>query len=76
MKPCAAPRLLTVGLIAAELGEPVDRVCRLLRTRNHIRPVAYAGNARLFSNEAVAQIHDEIREIDARREAARRGGGS
>jgi len=66
------PRLVTVGVIASELGVPVDRVCRILRTRVNIRPKAYAGNTRLFDNSAIAQVRHELNSIDARR--AERGG--
>ncbi|HUT58108.1 MAG TPA: hypothetical protein VNA25_09700 [Phycisphaerae bacterium] len=66
-----APRLVTVGIIASELGVRVDRVLRILRTRPHIRPKAYAGTVRLFDNTAIAQVRHEINAIDARREARR-----
>ena len=66
------PKLVTVGVIAAELGASVDRVCRILRTRPHIKPRAYAGNVRLFDNAAIAQVRRELIAIDAQR---RRGGG-
>lgn len=65
--PEKAPRLVTIGVIAEELGVPVDRVNRVLRTRSHIRPRAYAGNVRLFDNDAIAQVRYEINRIDARR---------
>jgi len=70
------PRLVTVGVIASELGVPVERVCRILRARilrarPHIRPRAFAGNVRLFDNAAVAQVRYELNLIDARREARR-----
>lgn len=67
------PRLVTVGVIASELGVPVDRVCRILRTRSHIKPRAYAGNVRLFDNAAIAQVRHEVNAIDAR-QGCRRGG--
>jgi len=61
------PRLVTVGVIAAELGVSVERVSRILRTRAHIRPRAYAGNVRLFDNAAIRQVRQEIDKMDARR---------
>lgn len=61
------PKLVTVGVIAGELGVSVDRVCRILRTRPHIKPRAYAGNVRLFDNAAIAQVRHELNAIDARR---------
>lgn len=65
------PRLVTVGVIASELGVRVDRVLRVLRTRSYIRPKAYAGTVRLFDNTAIAQVRHEINAIDARCEARR-----
>ena len=65
------PRLVTVGVIAAELDEPVDRIDRILRTRRHIKPRAYAGNVRLFDNAAIAQVRHELNAIDARRTGGR-----
>ena len=61
------PTLVTVGVIAAELGIPVDRVCRVLRRRPHIRPRAFAGHTRLFDNAAIAQVRHEVNAIDAHR---------
>lgn len=65
--PEKAPQLVTIGVIARELGITVDRVDRVLRTKPHIRPRAYAGNVRLFDNEAIARVRYEINRIDARR---------
>ncbi|MGQ9650958.1 MAG: hypothetical protein ACUVXJ_12680 [Phycisphaerae bacterium] len=62
------PKLVTVGVIAAELGVTVDRVTRILRTHPHIRPRAYAGNTRLFDNAAIAQVRYELNRMDARRQ--------
>jgi len=67
------PKLVTVGVIAAELGVPVDRVCRILRSRPHIRPRAFAGNVRLFDSTAVAMVRHELNALAARR--GREGGG-
>ena len=61
------PTLVTVGVIAAELGISVDRVCHILRTRSHIRPRAYAGNTRLFDNATIAEVRHELNAIEARR---------
>ena len=66
------PKLVTVGVIAFELGVPVDRVSRILRSRPHIKPRAYAGHTRLFDNNAIALIRHELNAIDARK-AARKG---
>jgi len=65
------PRLVTVGVIASELGVSVDRISRILRTRTHIKPQAYAGNTRLFDNAAIAQVQYEVNLIDARHAARR-----
>jgi hypothetical protein len=62
-----APRLITVGVIATELSEPLHRISYVLQTRKHILPAAYAGTLRLFDREAVAMIREELHEIDARR---------
>lgn len=67
MQTTECPRLLTVGVMAEELGVSADRVARVIRTRRHIRPVAYAGNTRLFDKAALASIRHEINAIDARR---------
>ncbi len=63
----APPKLVTVGVIAAELGVSVERVSRILRSRPHIRIRAYAGNVRLFDNATIAQVRHEINAVDARR---------
>lgn len=67
------PKLVTVGVIAAELSVSVDRVCRILRTRPHIKARAYAGNVRLFDNAAIAQVRHELNAMDAHRG---KGGGN
>jgi hypothetical protein len=61
------PRLVTVGVIAGELGVSVDKVSRLLRSRPHIEPRAYAGNIRLFDNVTIAQLRQELIALEARR---------
>lgn len=66
------PKLVTVGVIAAELGIPVDGVCRILRARPHIQPRAYAGNTRLFDNAAIEQVRRELDALEARRAAGGR----
>lgn len=60
------PKLLTVGRIASELGEPLHRITRVLATRKHIGPVAYAGTLRLFDRRAVAMIRYELDLINLR----------
>ena len=60
-------RLITVGVIAEILGVSRIRVQRILDSRPHIKHAALAGNTRLFTSDAVAQIRHEITSIDARR---------
>jgi hypothetical protein len=61
------PRLITPGVIARELGEPLHRVLHILATRKHIRPSARAGTLRLYDRAALAMVRHEINTIDARR---------
>jgi hypothetical protein len=61
------PRLITVGVIATELHEPLHRVLHVLATRPHIRPAALAGTLRLYDRKAVAMVRHELNTIDARR---------
>lgn len=63
----AAPRLITAGIIAAELQEPLHRVLHVLATRQHIRPTARAGTLRLYDRQTVAKVRHELNAIDARR---------
>jgi hypothetical protein len=61
------PRLITPGVIAAELHVPLHRVLNVLATRQHIRPSAIAGTLRLYDRRAVAMVRHELNAIDARR---------
>lgn len=63
----ATPKLITAGVIAFELHEPLHRVVHVLRTRRHIRPRALAGTLRLYDRRAVAMVRHELNAIDARR---------
>jgi hypothetical protein len=65
--PPAVPQLLTPGVIASEVREPLHRVLHVLATRQHIRPVARAGTLRLYDRAAVAMVRHELNAIDARR---------
>jgi len=69
------PGLITPGVIARELGEPIHRVLHELRTRGHISPRARAGTLRLYGRDAIAMVRHELAAIDARRgrKGARRG---
>ena len=64
------PQLRTPGVIARELGQRLQRVQYILRTRPHIQPTARAGRLRLYDRRAVAMVRHEINSIDA---AVRRG---
>ncbi len=61
------PRLITAGVIAADVHAPLHRVLRVLATRPHIQPCARAGNLRLYDKRAVALVRHELNTIDARR---------
>lgn len=61
------PRLRTPGVIAQELGETLQRVQYVLRTRPHIKPAALAGRLRLYDRRAVAMVRHELTAMDARR---------
>lgn len=61
------PRLRTPGIIARELGESLQRVQYVLRTRPHIKPAALAGRLRLYDRQAVAMVRHEINAMEARR---------
>ena len=61
------PKLITPGVIANELNEPLHRVLNVLRTRPYIRPAARAGTLRLFPREAIAMVRHELNAIDAKR---------
>ncbi len=65
-------KLLTIGVIADELGTTPERIAYLIRTRR-IRPAATAGNTRLFTAQNVARLRHELNAIDARR--GEKGGG-
>ena len=70
--PESPPSLITIGVIAEALDVTPDRVQRILRTRPHIKPAAYAGHTRLFASDAIAQVRHEINAIDAKRQGVRR----
>ena len=56
----------TVGEIARRLAVPLHRVEYVIRSR-HIRPSARAGNARVFSEDDVDRIGNELRRIQSDR---------
>lgn len=61
------PTLITPGVIATELGQPMHRVLRVLATRPAIRPAALAGRVRLYDRRAIEQVRLELAGIDRRR---------
>jgi len=67
------PNLITPGVIASKLVEPLHRVLNVLRTRPFLRPAARAGTLRLYAREAVAMVRHELNAIDARQ--SRKGVG-
>lgn len=69
-----APALITAGIIAEQLGEPLHRVTNVLRTRKHIKPAARVGTLRVYDRQAVAQVRHELNAIDAR--CCRQGGAA
>ena len=56
--------LPTVGEIARRLGEPIHRIEYVIRSRR-ITPRKRAGNARVFGEDSVELIANELRRIDA-----------
>jgi hypothetical protein len=65
------PRLITPGVIAAEVKSPLHRVLHILATRPHIQPAARAGTLRLYERAAVTMVRHELSAIDARRQAGK-----
>ncbi|GMV70167.1 MAG: hypothetical protein DYG93_07655 [Leptolyngbya sp. PLA2] len=59
----------TVGVIARRFGQPVHRVEYVIRSRG-IKPVAWAGHARVFSE---TDVHRIGRELERMRHALGRG---
>jgi hypothetical protein len=62
------PKLITPGIIAAEVNAPLHRVLHILATRSRIQPSARAGTLRLYERAAVAMVRHELSAIDARRQ--------
>jgi len=60
------PRLRTPGVIARELGESLQRVQYVLRTRPHIKPAALASWSRLYDRPAVSIVQHDLNTMDAR----------
>ena len=70
------PVLITAGVIASELGQPIHRVVRVLATRPWIKPAALAGRVRLFDRRAIEQVRAELAAIDRRRVPLGQGGAA
>ena len=67
------PQLRTPGVIAAELGVPLDRVLYVLQKRSRdIRPIGRAGCLRIYDRAAVEAVRNELHEMGA---ANHLGGG-
>ncbi len=62
--PTSAPSMTTIGEIARRLSEPIHRIQYVIRARR-ISPSGWAGNARVFPEEAVEAIAAELQHIDA-----------
>ncbi len=58
-----APSMPTIGEIARRLGVPTHRVEYIIRARG-IQPYGWAGNARVFDEEAVESIAKELERIE------------
>ena len=59
----SAPSMPTVGEIARRLGVPTHRVEYVIKVRG-IHPRGWAGNARVFDEDAVEAIADELERIE------------
>ena len=59
----STPKLRTAAVIASEVGQPLHRVRYLLR-RMDIRPVAVAGNTRLYDRSVVNEIRNSLQAAD------------
>jgi hypothetical protein len=57
------PILLTVGVLADRLAEPLHRVEYVLRTRR-IPPTGLAGKSRVYDDSARKQIAEVLHSID------------
>lgn len=59
----------TVGEIERRTGYPLHRIEYIIRARG-IQPAGRAGNVRVFAEDDVELIAEELRKIDAERDAA------
>lgn len=58
----SAPTMPTIGEIARRLGQPIHRIQYVIRVRR-IHPCGWAGNARVFPEDAVEVIAGELQRI-------------
>jgi hypothetical protein len=58
--------LPTVGVIARRLDEPIHRIEYVIRSRQ-ISRVSIAGNSRVFSEQQVEMIANELRRMEQER---------
>lgn len=63
------PSALTTGEIARRVGQPKHVVEYLIRSRE-IQPISRAGIARVFGEDALAQIQSELQRVAEQRRAA------
>ncbi len=68
-EPKTTPRLITPGVIAADVKAPLHRVLHVLATRRHIQPAARAGTLRLYDRAAIAMVRHELSAMNARRQS-------
>ena len=67
------PHLITPGVIARRLNQPLHRILYVLAKRSHIRPLARAGRLRLYNQAAIEEVRLELEAIDQRRKAVNHG---
>ncbi len=58
----SAPTMPTIGEIARRLCQPIHRIEYVIRARG-IRPCGWAGNARVFHEDAIDVIAAELQRI-------------
>ena len=60
------PKQMTLGVVAAKLGEPIHVIEYIVRARN-IRPVSRAGKLRVFDTEGFDEIKRQLATRPAQR---------
>src|SRR5688572_12789505 len=69
-----APNMPTIGEIARRLGVAPHRVEYVIRARG-IKPCGWAGNARVFPEEAIESVALEMQRIETARSRERTSAG-